>query len=73
MRHVADTDQTIFRSVAVNINGENTNSLRYTNDRVVLSGSVEGLQTTTESYPLGNEKMGVNINVSRAKYMVFNS
>ena len=52
------------------INGEVINNIRYADDTALLADSMEGLQILLSKVYTASKDMGLNMNVSKTKYMV---
>ena len=55
----------------IKINGETINNIRYADDTVILSRSLDYLQTLLDKINAASVKYGLNLNTSKTKYMVF--
>lgn len=55
----------------IKINGELLNVIRYADDTVIVSDTVEGLQELLNRIDVAGNAMGININVQKTKFMVF--
>ena len=53
----------------IEINGETINNIRYTDDTVILTSSLEDLQTPLEKINATSVKYGLNLNTLKTKYM----
>lgn len=55
----------------IKVNGVLLNTIRYADDTLIMCDSMEGLQDLMNRISLSGSKMGLNINVSKTKFMIF--
>lgn len=57
--------------IGIKINGLPINNLRYADDTLVMAENIEDLQKLLTMVNRASEEMGLNINVSKTKFMIF--
>lgn len=59
------------KDLGVKINGELINNIRYADDTVILCDSIQGLQELLDCVNTTGREMGLKMNVTKTKFMIF--